>query len=85
MSYAGKGGQSSNIDDYLRSLTPPFGEQLALIKSYVQPPCVLNLGRHRRRPYALASTQSNYRVAGAWDSRAHLVALLSLIGTWDGQ
>jgi hypothetical protein len=34
MSYAGKGGQSSNIDDYLRSLTPPFGEQPALIKSY---------------------------------------------------
>jgi hypothetical protein len=33
-SYAGKWGQSSNIDDYLRSLTPPFGEQPALIKSY---------------------------------------------------
>ena len=34
MSYAGEWGQSSNIDDYLRSLTPPFGEQPALIKSY---------------------------------------------------
>ena len=33
-SYAGEWGQSSNIDDYLRSLTPPFGEQPALIKSY---------------------------------------------------
>jgi hypothetical protein len=33
-SYAGKWGQSSNIDDFLRSLTPPFGEQPALIKSY---------------------------------------------------
>jgi hypothetical protein len=33
-SYAGKWGQSSNIDDYLRSLNPPFGEQPALIKSY---------------------------------------------------
>ena len=32
-SYAGKWGQSSNIDDHLRSLTP-FGEQPALIKSY---------------------------------------------------
>ena len=32
-SYAGKWGQSSNIDDYLRSLTD-FGEQPALIKSY---------------------------------------------------
>jgi hypothetical protein len=34
MSYAGEWGQSSNIDDFLRSLTPPFGEQPALIKSY---------------------------------------------------
>ena len=33
-SYAGEWGQSSNIDDYLLSLTPPFGEQPALIKSY---------------------------------------------------
>ena len=33
-SYAGEWGQSSNIDDHLRSLTPPFGEQPALIKSY---------------------------------------------------
>ena len=33
-SYAGKWGQSSNIDDHLRSLTPPFREQPALIKSY---------------------------------------------------
>ena len=33
-SYAGEWGQSSNIDDYLRSLNPPFGEQPALIKSY---------------------------------------------------
>ena len=32
MSYAGEWGQSSNIDDYLRSLN--FGEQPALIKSY---------------------------------------------------
>jgi hypothetical protein len=32
MSYAGKWGQSSNIDDHLRSLG--FGEQPALIKSY---------------------------------------------------
>src|SRR5687768_15319166 len=33
-SYAGKWGQSSNIDDHLKSLTPPFGEQPALIRSY---------------------------------------------------
>src|SRR5687768_5855015 len=32
LSYAGKWGQSSNIDDHLRSLN--FGEQPALIKSY---------------------------------------------------
>jgi hypothetical protein len=33
-SWAGKWGQSSNIDDYLKGLTPPFGEQPALIRSY---------------------------------------------------